>query len=409
MESHKINKISRFFAKSAGAYIPVLEKCPSQVTKYFSMGVILWITAMMASFSGGYFINTIFTNDDTSISWLVFVFALFWGLAIFSLDRYMVTSIDINKGFRKSLLQATPRLLLALCLGIVVSKPLEMKFFEKEINSEIQSLNQSEYKNKLERDSDLNINAQDIRSIELKEKQLDSTLVVENMTVEKLKIDYFNERNGKGISGKNGYGPQAKQKEKLWEDSKLKYEGLEKSILKEKEALNTKREELNNMSITIRQRIEAPLNSNDGPLKRIQALHSITKKDIALQITDMLLSLIFILFEVAPIMVKLSMKKGLYEIALENYEKEREDDFTKDLDYNRHVKEYDFKKKVSAFNGEIIYSEEVKNSMRESKKKLDLDVIKEYEKLDRKDLKDEKVIRQRINEIKNRVFKKNRK
>ena len=53
---------------------------------------------------------------------------------IFNLDRFIVSTIKKRDSKWKELLQATPRIILAMIIAMVISKPLELKLFEKEIN-----------------------------------------------------------------------------------------------------------------------------------------------------------------------------------------------------------------------------------------------------------------------------------
>src|SRR5690606_29870662 len=53
---------------------------------------------------------------------------------IINLDRCNVSTIKKKNDFRSELLQATPRIILAVIIAIVIAKPLELKIFEKEIN-----------------------------------------------------------------------------------------------------------------------------------------------------------------------------------------------------------------------------------------------------------------------------------
>ena len=69
-----------------------------------------------------------------TISILQYFFGLIWGLLIFNLDRFIVSTIKKNDSKWKEFLQAFPRLILAMIIAIVISKPLELKIFEKEIN-----------------------------------------------------------------------------------------------------------------------------------------------------------------------------------------------------------------------------------------------------------------------------------
>jgi hypothetical protein len=59
-------------------------------------------------------------------------FAVAWGLAIMSLDRWLVASIS-----RKQLLLAIPRALLGLLFGVIISTPLTLQIFHVEIANQI--------------------------------------------------------------------------------------------------------------------------------------------------------------------------------------------------------------------------------------------------------------------------------
>ncbi len=63
------------------------------------------------------------------------LFGLVWSLLIFNLDRFIVSTIRKRDQFGREFLQATPRIILAIIIAIVISKPLEIKIFEKEINT----------------------------------------------------------------------------------------------------------------------------------------------------------------------------------------------------------------------------------------------------------------------------------
>jgi hypothetical protein len=59
-------------------------------------------------------------------------FAIAWGLAILSLDRWLVATIS-----RKQLLLAIPRALLGLLFGVIISTPLTLQIFHAEIANQI--------------------------------------------------------------------------------------------------------------------------------------------------------------------------------------------------------------------------------------------------------------------------------
>ncbi|MFC6005436.1 DUF4407 domain-containing protein, partial [Streptomonospora nanhaiensis] len=71
---------------------------------------------------------------------LAVLIGLVWGVAILSLDRWLVTSLPAQGGRRFWL--ALPRVLLALLLGAVISTPLVLQIFKPEIDAEIVDIQQ---------------------------------------------------------------------------------------------------------------------------------------------------------------------------------------------------------------------------------------------------------------------------
>ena len=69
-----------------------------------------------------------------------------WGLLIFNLDRYIVSSMKKKDNFIADWSIALPRIVLAVIISMVISKPLELKIFETEIQSEIVSMQQERRK-----------------------------------------------------------------------------------------------------------------------------------------------------------------------------------------------------------------------------------------------------------------------
>lgn len=133
-----MKRINRFLWWCAGANIDVLEKCPTDHAKYFGVGGTIVFTALMASFAGGYAFFTAFKSVIPSL-----FFGAFWGLLIFNLDRYIVSTIKddgTSKITSDEWKVAAPRLLMAVLLGFVISTPLELKIFETEIQTVVERL-----------------------------------------------------------------------------------------------------------------------------------------------------------------------------------------------------------------------------------------------------------------------------
>ena len=132
----RCGQVNELLWNCAGVNKKVLRQCPSDYAKYAGIGGTILFTAMMAALSGGYALNFVFDNTYIAVA-----FGIFWGLLIFNLDRFIVNSMysdgkhTISWGELKS---GLPRIIMAVFLGIVISTPLELKIFYKEIDAQMQ-------------------------------------------------------------------------------------------------------------------------------------------------------------------------------------------------------------------------------------------------------------------------------
>ena len=136
------NLLKRFFLMCSGATREILyaPSCLTEWNKYAMLGAIICFTAGFAALSGGYAAYTAFRDPAVATA-----LGVLWGLFIFTLDRLIVSgirkqphepsdpwSVVVGKSLR-GLIQAFPRLVLAVFLAIVIATPLELKLFEREI------------------------------------------------------------------------------------------------------------------------------------------------------------------------------------------------------------------------------------------------------------------------------------
>ena len=122
--------LKQFFIICSGADTDILKSCSTgEQNKFAGIGATVFFTAVMAAIASSYALYTVFDNLFTAI-----FFGLIWGLLIFNLDRYIVSTIKKRDSSIDEILQAMPRILLAIIIAVVISKPLELKIFEKEIN-----------------------------------------------------------------------------------------------------------------------------------------------------------------------------------------------------------------------------------------------------------------------------------
>jgi hypothetical protein len=127
--------IKSFLIFCSGSDTDILNDCPkSEETKYASIGATILFTAILACFSGGYALFTVFKDVQFSFAISSF-FAIVWGLMIFNLDRYIVSSMRKKDKFISEFKMAIPRIIIAIIISLVVAKPIEVRIFSNAINS----------------------------------------------------------------------------------------------------------------------------------------------------------------------------------------------------------------------------------------------------------------------------------
>ena len=136
-----INLLKNFILFSSGARKEVLEACRrkgyDEVNKFLTVGITVVLTGVFAAIAGGYAIYRVFVNYEDGI-WYSVMFACLLGLMIYNLDRFIVQGIDKTSPWWRQGLISIPRILLAVLISIVISKPLEVKLFSDRLAYEIQ-------------------------------------------------------------------------------------------------------------------------------------------------------------------------------------------------------------------------------------------------------------------------------
>lgn len=119
--------MGRFLIWLSGAQRDILDDCRTDRAKYIGIGSAVLVTSSMAAVSMSFALHIALKASLP----VAIPFALAWGLAIMSLDRWLVVSMSRNQ-----LRLAIPRVLLGLLFGIIISTPLTLQIFHLEINQQ---------------------------------------------------------------------------------------------------------------------------------------------------------------------------------------------------------------------------------------------------------------------------------
>lgn len=319
-----MNRINHFFLYCAGVHEETLKKYPQEHNKYVAIGATIFFTGLFAAMSGGYAMYFVFSG--TYLDWLLaIVFGIIWGLMIFNMDRYIVLSINKSKTGGFQFLQAFPRILLAILIGIVISRPLELKIFDKEIR---ENLKTTYIANERAKTDSLNIIFNKKYAFELNQLKALTTEIHSldaNIKADRQKLNYeiFGNKTTE-TSGVVGYGPYAKRKELELERSSVYLDSLrskvsvKESVIRDKQKVEgiLNQKGLSNASLDSAVNLAgfADRNSALGNLK----IKANGKVDQATENAVNFIGLLFIFLECLPVFVKLLSGRDAFDRAIRN-------------------------------------------------------------------------------------------
>ena len=308
-----MQKVKTFLLFCAGVDRKLLEKAPTDEPKYMGIGATILFTGILAFFSGGYALYTVFDNAIIAI-----LFGLIWGLMIFNLDRYIVLSMKSNGSWFKDFMVAFPRLVLAIFLALVISKPLELKVFEKEIDAELVQMEQEVYKK--QEDQVRSRYAAQITNYQTNIQQLKTEIAQKTSNRDSLERMAIQEADGTGGSRMRNLGPIYKTKKAAAENAQKELDGLMASyspIIKEQEAA------IKTINANINREITSLKRGAYGGLAaRMDALDRLASQSEAIFWANLFIMLLFIAIETAPIFVKLIASRSPYDYVLQEVEHE---------------------------------------------------------------------------------------
>jgi hypothetical protein len=336
----------------SGARPEILDQCPTERLRFQSLGWALLITSGIAALSMWFALASVLGLNPV----LAFVVAIFWGLVILGIDRWLITSMPV--GSRRRFTIALPRLLLAVLLGTLISTPIVLRVFQSEINAQITVIKEQRANTFLRQEQHSQVAAQ-VATWTKNASNLENVInsggavsinpandpQVRSLTAQRtaeLKLDqtYFQEwqcqlYGGAGCTVK-GNGPLAQASENSYNQAKDQVATLTSQIQQREQQLassdaQSKAARLQEAKAALpaaqsqlaaatarQQELQASFTAQNavtnGLLIRLQALDELTSQGGGtLNAARILLFLLFLVIECLPVTVKLLQQPGNYE------------------------------------------------------------------------------------------------
>jgi len=294
--------MSKFFHFAAGVSKDIMAECPeSEKIKYASIGASVYFTALMAGLSAYFAFYLIFEHNFASI-----LLSLLWAGLIFNLDRFLVSSFRKKGKTLLEFLQALPRILMAIFIALIISKPLELKLFQSEIDFKLIEI---------KREKALLIDEQyelKFRQIERNENKYQAELNKSFQLKETYYDQYKCECDGTCGTGNSGRGSECLRKQQKYESYTKEHQIIASKINTRLSILSKEKAKLNDDK-NIEKR-ELSKHFSKGLLARLEALSALSGY------TSIAILLLFIFLETAPILSKLLSPVGPYDHLLQSKE-----------------------------------------------------------------------------------------
>jgi len=289
----------------------MLKKCEVESSKYAGVGATIFFTGVFAALAASYALYTVFDNV-----WIAGLSGLVWGLMIFNLDRYIVSSMRKEGNTMRELKTALPRIILAVLISLVIAKPLELRIFDKEIRSELIMMEQQTYSAQ-ENEIKMRFESDQVK-LQSEIAALKSEVIEKTAKRDELDSIAQVEADGTGGTKKRNAGPIYKIKKADADRVNLE---LAELIKKNDQLIDDKLKTLSRLDLAESSEISALAKQKlDGPASRMEALSRITAKSDAIWWAHWFIVLLFVAVETAPVFVKLISSRGPYDQLLKTEE-----------------------------------------------------------------------------------------
>lgn len=301
-----MNIITRFFLFCSGANIDVLENCPTEIGKYACLGGSVLTTATLGMLSLRLALGLVLPELSGMEGWLI---AGAYGLALFNIERLLLSSTRPQKGMRGRILTVLPRVAIALVLGVLISEPVLLHMFRTEIAAQL-TRDRATVHQLAQEQADSNPAYADIQTLTGENHDLAEQIAAHKVQRDIYYKEYLEEADGISGTGRRGKGLVFAEKGERLKEAEREYREFAREtqahIAQNEKRLASLRGQKDG---EVAMQDEATGRAN-GLLAQIQALDELMRAKPVLATAHNLLAGALILFDCMPIFIKLSFTGG---------------------------------------------------------------------------------------------------
>ncbi|HYR10416.1 MAG TPA: DUF4407 domain-containing protein [Longimicrobium sp.] len=291
--------MKRFLLFCSGAGPRLLNASPDDETRYVGLGATVLLTAVLASLSGGYALFTVFRSVPAAAA-----LGVLWGVLILNLDRVIVSGMHRQNNVWMDVLYALPRLVLAVLLAVVISRPLELRLFEPEIEQRMMAMQIESRGHDIE-----SIRAGDgerLNQLQRENARLHAEIEAGRRELRTAEEAWIREKEGTAGTGVPGAGPVYRERERIVGEAARRMRETEARnlplIARNERAIDAIRAEQDNRIA----RMDATrTGAYGGFLARMEALRALKRESETLHWAGMFITLLFISLQTAPLVATL--------------------------------------------------------------------------------------------------------
>lgn len=303
--------------------IIALPRCRADAKRHAMIGAFVLLTACFAFASGGFAVYTGFHSVPMAVA-----FGVPWALMIFTIDRFVVSGIrkadveGLNLPARlrirgKEWLITAPRIALAALISLVIVTPLELRFFEREIDAQIAASQLAAVDGAR---TAIDAGFADVAALQQENRRLAEETAAAREKARQMHDVAAQELGGGGVTGVKGPGivfrereKQAAQLDQDWRDTQRANDVAIRRNDAEIARLDQRRQAMVNARTDV-------ISKSDGFLARYEALGQLASRHSDIRTARSFMTLLFLCIELTPVLMKALFNRGPYDEILETLE-----------------------------------------------------------------------------------------